>query len=83
MTVCAPGYYCPSGTRSSDFAIACPKGSYRTDTMGMTASDCGLCPAGYYCADYATVDPVICPTGKYCVEGSEVPSDCPLGTYNT
>jgi hypothetical protein len=44
---------------------------------------CGLCPAGYYCGDYATVNPVICPTGKFCPEGCELPSDCPLGTYNT
>lgn len=83
MTVCPAGYYCPSGTRSTTYAIACPKGFYRTDTGGMDVSDCGVCPAGYYCSDYGTVDPVICPTGKFCPEGAKRASDCPIGTYNT
>ena len=83
MTVCPAGYYCPAGTRSTTYAVPCPKGTYRDTTMGMDVSDCGLCPAGYYCGAVATSAPVICPTGKFCPEGVEVPSDCPLGTYNT
>jgi len=82
MTVCPTGYYCPAGTRSSAFAIPCPKGTYRGDTMGFDVEDCGLCPAGYYCENVATTSPVICPVGKFCPEATARPSDCPLGTYN-
>jgi len=51
--------------------------------MGMDVSDCGLCPAGYYCPSAGTVAPIICPTGKFCPEGSRLGTDCPLGTYNS
>lgn len=45
-------------------------------------TDCGKCPAGYYCPNLATILPLDCPKGKFCPEGAERPSDCPLGTYN-
>ncbi len=50
--------------------------------MGMDVSDCGVCPAGYYCGTIGTFAPVICPTGFFCPEGTALPTPCPLGTYN-
>ena len=50
--------------------------------MGMDVSDCGICPAGYYCPSMGTVTPIICPLGKFCPQGAKIGSDCPLGTYN-
>ena len=50
--------------------------------MGMDVSDCGVCPAGYYCGDIGTWAPAICPTGFFCPEGTSLPTPCPLGTYN-
>jgi len=50
--------------------------------MGMDVSDCGICPAGYYCPTEGLTTPIICPTGQFCPEGAIRGSDCPLGTYN-
>jgi hypothetical protein len=50
--------------------------------MGMDVSDCGVCPAGYYCGTIGTFAPVICPTGFFCPEGTTLPTPCPLGTFN-
>ena len=82
LTVCPPGFYCPQGTMGAANQIGCPLGTYRADSMGMDVSDCGVCPAGYYCGVIGTFAPFICPTGFFCREGTALPTPCPLGTYN-
>ncbi len=69
-TVCPSGHYCPAGTRSTSWAIKCPKGTYRLVTSGMDVEDCGVCPAGYYCPTAGLTTPIICPLGMFCPEGS-------------
>jgi hypothetical protein len=82
LTVCPRGFYCPQGTLGAANQIGCPLGTFRADTMGMDVSDCGVCPAGYYCGTIGTFAPVICPTGFFCPEGTALPTPCPLGTFN-
>jgi hypothetical protein len=63
MTPCKTGYYCPAGTRGESFAVPCPKGTYRATTMAMDVTDCGICPAGFYCPTEGLTTPLTCLTG--------------------
>ena len=77
---CAAGYYCLQGSTNST-PLPCPKGTFRSITGGADATDCGNCPAGYYCPTIATVTPINCPQGSYCPLGTISPVYCPKGTY--
>ncbi|KAL4109781.1 hypothetical protein PRIC1_001476 [Phytophthora ramorum] len=89
---CAPGFYCPFGTR-----IPCPAGSYCPLTghisslpcppgtfNGMIAqSNCTSCPVGFICPGYGRVMPALCPPGYVCSKTSlsSPNSLCPRGFY--
>lgn len=89
---CAPGFYCPFGTRISCPAgtycpqsgliapVACPPGTFN----GMIAqSACTPCPVGYICPGLDRIMPVICPAGFVCSKQnlSSPNSLCPRGFY--
>jgi hypothetical protein len=68
--------YCLAGTKSklgvplasvgtSNAAIICPAGTFRSQTMARSAADCGACPAGYSCSEMCS-EPTICSPGYYC-----------------
>lgn len=82
---CDKGYYCPPGTTTSN-SNPCPAGTYSDRTDLWDASQCTVCPAGYYCvaaSQFATK--VICPQGYYCPVGTKNSTHypCPTGTYGT
>ena len=68
MTQCPEGYYCPEGT-GVDWQ-QCPPGTYNNETGLQELSECKPCPGGYYCEDYALVEPSgECTEGYYCEFG--------------
>ena len=48
----------------------------------LSALCAGLCPAGYYCPDYATTVAISCTRGHYCPLGASAPLPCEKGTYS-
>lgn len=83
---CAPGFFCPSGTRLLD-EFPCPAGTYNPNTGAITNNQCLQCLAGYYCDEGSTaIDYVnnICPAGYYCPNGTthDRAFPCPEGSYN-
>lgn len=79
-TPCAAGYYCLTKSTTST-PWPCPKGTFRGIVGAADATDCGVCPARYYCPNQATVTPLNCPLGSYCPSGTIDPVLCPKGTY--
>jgi hypothetical protein len=86
---CVAGQLCPSGVT---FPKPCTPGYYcATPASGVVD---GPCSANYYCLQgAATATPSstnnsygstggICPRGQYCGSGTDIPHDCPLGTFN-
>ncbi|KAI9997870.1 hypothetical protein PInf_002127 [Phytophthora infestans] len=89
---CAPGFYCPFGTR-----ISCPAGSYCPQTghisplpcppgtfNAMTAqANCTSCPVGFICPGYGRVMPALCPSGYVCSKRALASPNslCPRGFY--
>ena len=58
-------------------------GGNGSDPGEQTSATCaGLCPAGSFCADEATVQPIVCPKGHFCPEGASMPMPCAEGTYS-
>eukprot|EP00964_Phaeocystis_antarctica_P014195 scaffold7814_cov70-Phaeocystis_antarctica.AAC.3 len=49
----------------------------------LTALCAGLCPAGYYCPDYATTVAISCTQGHFCPPGTSAPLPCEEGSYST
>ena len=49
----------------------------------LSALCAGLCPAGYYCPDYATTVAISCTQGHYCPPGASAPLPCEEGSYST
>ena len=58
---CFPGHYCPEGNSNP---IPCGNGTFRIDTHGSAASDCGPCAAGMQCYSGNPI-PTYCPRGNY------------------
>ncbi|KAE9224791.1 hypothetical protein PF005_g5786 [Phytophthora fragariae] len=89
---CAPGFYCPFGTR-----IPCPAGSYcpqsghisplpcppGTFNAMVAQSNCTSCPVGFICPGYGRVMPALCPPGYVCSKTSLASPNslCPRGFY--
>ncbi|EDO39339.1 predicted protein, partial [Nematostella vectensis] len=85
---------CPVGTFGNSTKLAardqctpCTKGHYCA-TEGKKFSPTGLCHAGYYCIERAsvpnpndTMTGAPCPPGYYCNSGFHIPAACPRGTY--
>lgn len=76
---CAPGFYCPAGSTRSHM-IPCAAGTYRSKRGGALSSDCGPCPAGYFCT-VGSATPRPCPLGSYCEARSGQPTKCPAGSF--
>lgn len=88
---CAPGFYCPFGTR-----IPCPAGSYCPQTGHISPlpcppgtfnamkaqSNCTSCPVGFICPGYSRVMPALCPPGYVCSKTSLASPNnlCPRGS---
>jgi Tyrosine-protein kinase ephrin type A/B receptor-like len=73
-TNCPAGYYCPSGTSSSQHD--CPKAHYCPSKSKHPTP----CPKGYYCP-YRSSTPTECGRGNYCPVLSWRPTPCSPGTY--
>ena len=73
---CPPGHFCPHGTVDP---FMCQNKTMRADTHGVSADDCGPCPAGYICTPGNPV-PERCLEGYYC-EANAPATPCPVGTY--
>lgn len=73
---CAPGYYCPAGTRFPN-EFPCPGGTY-SDSISLTASSqCTTCPEKYACyegTNTLTKPKVPCASGHYCPAGTSTPT---------
>ncbi|XP_077985306.1 uncharacterized protein LOC144439946 [Glandiceps talaboti] len=94
---CDPGYYCPGGQTSKapvdnlcPSGFYCPRGSWEplTCTNGTFQphsgqSECGQCPAGFYCDPLNGTISNPCPQGYYCPPGTAIgdAKACPAGTY--
>lgn len=89
---CAPGFYCPFGTR-----LPCPAGSY-CPVSGLLAplacppgqfnamvgqSNCTTCPVGYICPGFNRVQPALCPAGYICSKPNLATPNilCPSGFF--
>ena len=77
--MCDPGYYCLSSSINSMMS-ACPSKTFRDLPGAKAHTDCGECPAGYFCAE-GTIYPIECPAGHYCTTGVVDPEKCPMGTF--
>ena len=49
----------------------------------LSALCAGLCPAGFYCSEYATTVAISCTQGHYCPLGTSAPLPCEEGSYST
>ena len=57
-------------------------GGNGSDARQQASAKCaGLCPAGTFCAEEATVQPSLCPKGRYCPQGTATPLPCEAGTF--
>lgn len=60
--------------RNGSTTMTCPDGSYSTRTGLSAATECPLCPKGYYCPNATTM--VQCPANTYCDVGKHDLSEC-------
>ncbi|XP_014845642.1 PREDICTED: uncharacterized protein LOC106919650 isoform X3 [Poecilia mexicana] len=79
QAVCPAGFFCPSGTA---VPLACPAGTFSSETSNTHQDNCTACTPGYYCQDEGTLQPVLCPVGHYCSAGQILGHafPCPPGT---
>ncbi|GBG24881.1 Sushi, von Willebrand factor type A, EGF and pentraxin domain-containing protein 1 [Hondaea fermentalgiana] len=76
--ICPTGFRCPAGT---SHPIRCDEGTYAPDKG---ASNCTVCPGGYFCDGIETTLAFVCPAGSYCPPGTGAsPPRCPPGTFST
>jgi hypothetical protein len=83
---CAPGYYCPVGSRFPN-EFPCPAGTYSDSITITSASQCTQCPQKFACyagTNTLTKPRVPCAAGYYCPAGTQYPTQhpCPAGTYS-
>ncbi len=80
QTICPPGHFCVGGMR-----YPCSPGRYGA-SEGLHSEQCsGLCSAGFYCPDSATVTNKAAECGSsavFCPPGSFEPTPVPRGTYS-
>lgn len=70
-----------SGLHNSSQCTDCT-GGYYCETPGKTKVT-GPCQQGYFCETGSkSKTAAVCPAGKYCPTGTEVPKDCPMGTFS-
>ena len=80
-------YVLPLGSHDDD-ALPTPcsiglLGGNGSDAREQASAKCaGLCPAGFFCAEEATVQPSLCPKGRYCPQGTATPLPCEAGSYS-
>ena len=92
---CAPGYYCPAGSRNGTVRT-CPTGRYRSDVGAADANACDACGLGYRCEKGLYVVPCeagrysdhahaitckICPQGYFSESNASSCTECTDGTY--
>ena len=66
--VCPPGHFCPVGSRAP---VQCPPGTNSSVVGAVNASQCSLCPSGFYCPLNGTVYATrVCLAGYYCPKGT-------------
>jgi hypothetical protein len=78
-------YFTPYFPIEGTFPNPCVAGYLGSNESHLqTSSDCaGKCPAGTYCPDSPTLQPVLCPSGHYCEAGASVPRPCRSRTYRS
>ena len=78
-------YVLPLGSQDSTVPTPCSVGllgGNGSDATEQTSAMCaGLCPAGNFCAEEATVHPALCTAGGYCPKGSPAVTLCDEGSY--
>ena len=78
-------YVLPLGAHDDALPTPCSiglLGGNGSDARQQTSAKCaGLCPAGKFCAEEATVQPSLCPKGRYCPQGTATPLPCEAGTF--
>lgn len=67
LYICQPGYYCPQGSVSVT-QNQCPPGTFSNRYGNRAATDCEICPRGFYCpaASGGPYPPLPCSEGHYC-----------------
>jgi len=78
---CPQGTYCPV---NSSVALNCPAGTYNSNFMSTSISDCLSCPAGtfnIFSAQISIDNCVKCQLGSICQEKSTIPLPCPANYY--
>ena len=75
---CQEGYFCPEGTEQM---LKCFPGTYNDAQGAASASECKICPAGFFCEAGMTFEPNndtwMCDEGHYC------PDDIVLNPFLT
>jgi len=78
---CPQGTYCPA---NSSAVTNCPAGTYNSNFMSTSISDCLSCPAGtfnIFSAQISIENCVRCQLGTICQEKSTIPLPCPSNYY--
>lgn len=82
-SVCPKGSYCVS---ASVIPVVCPNGTFANDTGTASLDECNDCYAGMYCIEGMETIPTMldnsCPTAHYCPSGTQMPLECPPGSFN-
>jgi hypothetical protein len=95
---CPPGYYCPSGTQTSDpfrndttlRPYPCSPGTYCLSGTGSLTvvrgnfSHAQPCPPGFFCeaASTSAKGSGLCPAGYFCPKGTATPIPTPKGHHS-
>ena len=79
-------YALPLGSHDEALPTPCSiglRGGNGSEAHEQTSANCaGLCAAGFFCADEATVQPRLCPEGRFCPQGTATPLLCEAGTFS-